>query len=170
VSGVPQELDHSPFVTTLFGGALTVHPSGNFLFDGASGVHVLALDATTFGVLELNDSPRAGARSDNAAADIGVDPLGQFLYASDNTNGKVTAYRVDATTGAFGPVEMSPFDVQPMPYSVVVDPTGRFVYVGNDDVNEVWAFSLDRVTGKLDKVGAPVPANGLQPEMVVIGP
>ena len=169
ISGVPAELDDSPFATAIFGGALTVHPGGNFLFDGAFGVHVLAIDPTTGGVRELDDSPRAGARSDNSAADIAVDPLGQFLYASDNA-GTVTAYRVDATTGAFGMVDRSPFDIQPMPYSLAVDPTGRFVYVGNDDADEVSAFSLDRVTGGLNSIGVPVVAHGLQPEMVVIGP
>src|SRR4029078_6912629 len=31
-SGVPSEIAGSPFATTIFGGALAVHPNGNFLF------------------------------------------------------------------------------------------------------------------------------------------
>ena len=168
-SGVPSEIAGSPFATTLFGGALSVHPNGNFLFDSSFGVHVLAIDPTTRGVHELSDSPRAGAQSDNQAADIAVDPLAQYLYASSNL-GTVTAYRVDATTAAFGGVDGSPYPLQGMPYSVAIDPTGRFAYVGNDDADQVWAFSIERATGKLQSIGAPVTVHGLQPEMVVIGP
>ncbi len=169
VSGVPHQIDGSPFATSIFGGALAVHPNGNFLFDGSFGLHVLAIDPTTRGVHELADSPRAGAQSDNSAVDIALDPLGQYLYASDNT-GKVTGYRVDATTAAFGPVDGSPYDLLPFPYSVAIDPTGRFVFVGNDDVDEVAVYSLQRASGKLESImHMPLPALSLQPEMVVIG-
>ena len=168
-SGVPSEITGSPFATTIFGGALAVHPNGNFLFDSSFGVHVLAIDPITRGVHELTDSPRTGAQSDNQAVDIAVDPLAQYLYASSNL-GTVTAYRLDATTAAFGGVDGSPYSLQGMPYSVAIDPTGRFAYVGNDDADQVWAFSIERSTGKLQMIGAPVTVHGLQPEMVVIGP
>jgi 6-phosphogluconolactonase (cycloisomerase 2 family) len=168
-SGVPGEIAGSPFATAVFGGALAVHPNGNFLFDSSFGVHVLAIDPTTRGVHELSDSPRAGAQSDNQAVDIAVDPLAQYFYASSNL-GIVTAYRLDAATAAFGPVEGSPYSLQGMPYSVAVDPTGRFAYVGNDDADQVWAFAIERTTGKLQSIGDPVTVHGLQPEMVFIGP
>lgn len=167
-SGVPTEITGSPFAPALFGGALTVHPNGNFLFDSSFGVHVLAIDPTTRGVHELSDSPYAGAQSDNQAADIAVDPLAQYLYASSNL-GTVTAYRLDATTAAFGGIDGSPYPLQGMPYSIAIDPTGRFAYVGNDDAEQVWAFSIERSTGQLQMIGTPVTVHGLQPEMVVIG-
>jgi len=168
-SGVPTEIAGSPFATGLFGGALAVHPNGNFLFDSSFGVHVLAIDPTTHGVHELSDSPRAGAQSDNQAVDIAVDPLGQYFYASSNL-GTITAYRVDPTSAAFGPVEGSPYPEQGMPYSVAIDPTGRFAYVGNDDADEIWAFAIERTSGKLQSIGPPVTVHGLQPEMVFIAP
>jgi 6-phosphogluconolactonase (cycloisomerase 2 family) len=168
-SGVPTEIAGSPFATSVFGGALAVHPNGNFLFDSSFGVHVLAIDPTTRGVHELSDSPRPGAQSDNQAVDIAVDPLAQYFYASSN-QGTVTAYRLDATTAAFGPVEGSPYNLTGMPYSVAIDPTGRFAYVGNDDADQVWAFTIERASGKLQSIGPPVTVHGLQPEMVFIGP
>jgi len=168
-SGVPTEIAGSPFATGLFGGALAVHPNGNFLFDSSFGVHVLAIDPTTHGVQELSDSPRAGAQSDNQAVDIAVDPLGQYFYASSNL-GTISAYRVDPTSAAFGPVEGSPYPEQGMPYSVAIDPTGRFAYVGNDDADEIWAFAIERTSGKLQSIGPPVTVHGLQPEMVFIAP
>ena len=168
-SGVPGEIAGSPFATAVFGGALAVHPNGNFLFDSSFGVHVLAIDPTTRGVHELSDSPRSGAQSDNQAVDLAVDPLAQYFYASSN-QGTVTAYRLDSTTAAFGAVEGSPYNLTGMPYSVAIDPTGRFAYVGNDDADELWAFAIERTSGKLQSIGAPVTVHGLQPEMVFIGP
>ena len=41
-SGAPTEVAGSPFATTLWGGAVVLHPSGKFLYDGgafATGVH-----------------------------------------------------------------------------------------------------------------------------------
>jgi len=168
-SGAPQETDHSPFATTIFGGALAAHPNGNFLYDSAFGVHVLAVDPTSGDLRELDDSPHPGAQSDNLAVDVAVDPLGQFLWASDSA-GPLTAYRLD-TAGVFGGVDTSPFDAHTLPYSVAIDPSGRFVYVGNDDADQVSAFSLERATGNLQPVmNSPFTVHGLQPEMVIIGP
>ena len=100
---------------------------------------------------------------------VAVDPRGQYLYASDFL-GTVTGYSIDASTGAFAAVPGSPFNAQPLPYSVAVDPAGRFVYVGNDDSDEVSVFSLDRATGALTPItGSPFAARGLQPEIVVSG-
>jgi len=171
-SGKPTtEIAGSPFFPTLFGGALVMHPSGKLLYDSAFGVHAYSV-AATGGLIELDQSPHPGAASDNSAIDIAVDPSGQHLYASSNATGTVTAYRVDATSGAFMGVDQSPFDAQPMPYSVAIDPAGRFLYVGNDDADEVSVFPLDGTTGALRTAvtGSPFVVHGLQPEIVLIGP
>jgi 6-phosphogluconolactonase (cycloisomerase 2 family) len=167
---VPAEVESSPFVTTLFGGQMVLHPNGNYLYDGAFGVHALSVDTTTGKLDELAGSPHPGAASDNNAADIAFDPLGQYLYASSGT-GTVTAYKIDAATGAFGDVPMSPVDAMPLPYALAVDPTGRFVYVGNDDVNQVSVFSIERTSGSLTAItGPPIVEHGAQPEIVILAP
>jgi DNA-binding beta-propeller fold protein YncE len=38
-----------------------------------------------------------------------VDPMGQFVYAANDTSGDVSVYTVDATTGALTAVAGSPF-------------------------------------------------------------
>lgn len=167
-TGVPQELTSSPFVTTIFGGQLVMHPSGKFMYDGAFGLHAFSVDSTGT-VSELSGSPHPGSNSDNTAVDVAVDPRGQYLYASDNL-GTVTAYSIDAT-GAFGDVPHSPFDARPTPYSLAVDPAGGFVYVGNDDANQVSMFPLDRATGSLDvTAGSTFTVHGAQPEIVILAP
>jgi 6-phosphogluconolactonase (cycloisomerase 2 family) len=170
-SGRPAgEIADSPFFPTLFGGALVMHPSGKFLYDSAFGVHTYTIAGG--GALTEPESPQPGAASDNSAIDIAVDPSGQHLYASSNVTATVTAYDVDATTGAFTHVEGSPFDAGPMAYSVAVDRAGRFLYVGNDDADEVSVFPLDPATGalRLPITASPVVVHGLQPEIVLIGP
>ena len=171
-SGKPAgEIIGSPFFPTLFGGALVMHPSGKFLYDSAFGVHAYAI-APSGSLTELPESPHPGAASDNSAMDIALDPSGQHLYASSNALGTITAYGVDATTGAFTHVESSPFDGGQMPYSVAVDRAGRFLYVGNDDADEVSVFPLDLATGalRLAITGSPFVVHGLQPEIALIGP
>ena len=165
------EIADSPFFPTLFGGALVMHPSGKFLYDSAFGVHAYSI-APSGALTELAQSPHPGAASDNSAIDIAVEPTGHYLYASSNAAGKVTAYGVDATTGAFTEVQGSPFEAGPMSYSVAADRGGRFLYVGNDDADEVSVFPLDPATGALRVAvqGSPFVVHGLQPEMVLIDP
>jgi 6-phosphogluconolactonase (cycloisomerase 2 family) len=171
-SGKPAgEIAGSPFFPTMFGGALVMHPSGNFLYDSAFGVHAYAV-ASSGALTELAQSPHPGAASDNSAIDIAVHPSGRFLYASSNALGTVTAYGVDATTGAFTDVEGSPFQAGPMSYSVATDRAGRFLYVGNDDADEVSVFPLGAGAGALGVQigGSPFVVHGLQPEIVLIDP
>ena len=166
-SGAPTEVAGSPFATTLWGGAVVLHPSGKFLYDGgafATGVHAFTVDPATGALTAIAGSPFPGANSDPTAIDVAVDPLGQYLYASDFL-GTVTGYRIDASSGVLTPVPGSPFDARPSPYSLAVDPAGRFVYVGNDS-GHVSVFSLDRATGALAPVaGSPFEGGGLQPEL-----
>jgi 6-phosphogluconolactonase (cycloisomerase 2 family) len=167
-SGKPTELATSPFVQTLFAGALVMHPSGKFLYDTAFGVHALSIDPTTGAVTgEMAGSPHPGASSDNQAIDVALDPGGGHLYASAQA-GTVTAYSIDTTTGVFGSVPGSPFAAGTLPYALAVDPTGRFVYVGNDDAQQVSVFSIAPGNGALQPVGQPITVPGLQPEIVII--
>jgi 6-phosphogluconolactonase (cycloisomerase 2 family) len=61
-------------------------------------------------------TPSTGALTFGTAVGAGtfplsvvVDPLGQFVYAANDTTGDVSVYTVDATTGALTAVARSPF-------------------------------------------------------------
>jgi 6-phosphogluconolactonase (cycloisomerase 2 family) len=172
-TGAPTEVAGSPFATTLRGGAVVLHPSGKFLYDGgafATGVHAFTVDAATGALTAVAGSPFPGANSDPTAIDVAIDPRGQYLYASDFL-GTVTGYRIDASSGVLTPVPGSPFNARPSPYSVAVDPAGRFVHVGNDDGGHISVFSLDRATGTITPVaGSPFEGGGLQPEFAFSSP
>ena len=144
-----------------------LHPSGTFLYDGALGLHAFSVDTTTGALTKLANSPFGSAMSDPTALNVAVDPLGQYVYATDFP-GTLSGYALEAGTGKLIAVPGSPVEHLSQPYSVAVDPTGRFLYVGSDS-GKVLQFAIERATGK------PVPAgstdvNGLQPEFLIIAP
>ncbi len=53
----------------------------------------------------------------------------QFAYVISDSG--VSAYTIDATSGALKPVAGSPFAAGSGPISIAVDPTGKFAYVAN---------------------------------------
>jgi len=148
-------------------GTVVLHPNGKFLYGSAFGLHAFSVDATTGALMKLANSPFPGATSDPTALNVAVDPLGQYVYATDFA-GTLSGYAVEAATGNLIAVPGSPVEHLSQPYSVAVDPTGRFVYMGSDS-GKVLQFAIERATGK------PVPAgstdvNGLQPEVLIIAP
>jgi 6-phosphogluconolactonase (cycloisomerase 2 family) len=50
-----------------------------------------------------------------------LDPSGQLAYAANDSSGDVSAYAVDATTGALIPVSHSPFAAGSEPRAVAID-------------------------------------------------
>jgi len=56
-----------------------------------------------------------------------VDPAAPFAYVANGGDNTITAYSIDATTGALTPVSGSPFatGVGTGPHSVTVDPRGN---------------------------------------------
>jgi 6-phosphogluconolactonase (cycloisomerase 2 family) len=106
---------------------------------------------------------------------------GQFLYVSNlnDSAGGISAYNIDAGTGALIPIPGSPFSTGavgsfPGPSAMVVDAYSRFLYValagtvsGN---NKIVAFSIDPNTGVLGAVpGSPFTA-GKDPLYMVLVP
>jgi 6-phosphogluconolactonase (cycloisomerase 2 family) len=88
-----------------------------------------------------------------------VDPSGKFLYATSFQEQNVSAYTVDATTGALTPVAGSPFPAGVEARGVTVDPSGRFAYVANQGVGSVSGYTIEGSTGALTPIaGSPFEA------------
>ena len=61
---------------------------------------------------------------------------GEFVYVANSayfgySDGSVSAFTINATSGTLTPVFGSPFPAHVYPFDVVVDPKGKFVYVTN---------------------------------------
>ena len=107
-------------------------------------------------------SPRFALRSGERSPDsVTVHPNGQFAYAANfDVPGDVSAYTINATTGALTPVPGSPFAAAGIePVSVAVSQNGQFAYVANTDSNNVSAYTINATTGALTPVlGSPFAA------------
>jgi len=100
-----------------------------------------------------------------------VDPAGRFVYVANGYGGSpgtVSAFTIDASSGALTPVAGSPFSVptdpkasfgQSLPNSVTVDPSGGILYVTDSWQADIWAYAIDEPTGALTLLpDSPFPA------------
>jgi 6-phosphogluconolactonase (cycloisomerase 2 family) len=93
-----------------------------------------------------------------------------FAYVTNEGAFTVSAYSVDATTGALTPIAGSPYATGAHPYSVAVNPVGTFAYVANAYDDTVSAYSIDATTGALTPIaGSPFAAGGF-PISVTVNP
>ncbi|HEV2195663.1 MAG TPA: beta-propeller fold lactonase family protein [Candidatus Acidoferrum sp.] len=147
--------------------ALTVHPSGKFLFmaNGPGSVTTYSIDST--------GAPTFVGQTVNAAGgaiSVAVDPSGKFVYTANVNGNTVSAYSVDTSTGLLVTVPGSPFPTGPNPEFVAVHPSGNFLYASNGNGQSVSAYAVDSNTGALTGIpGSPFTV-GVIPEAVALDP
>jgi 6-phosphogluconolactonase len=110
-----------------------------------------------------------------------------YLYATDDGSGNVSAFAIDASTGALTQVPGSPFAAGPEPWGLAVDPTGNFAYATNvndgadfahvtkaaspDATGSISAYAINPSNGALTQVtGSPFSSDGSEPWEMTIGP
>src|SRR5450631_400176 len=79
-----------------------------------------------------------------------------FAYVANNGGG-VSAYTINAGTGALTPMAGSPFAAGTSPTSVTVSPNGAFAYVANANSANVSAYTINGGTGALTPVAGSRP-------------
>ena len=92
----------------------------------------------------------------------------RFAYVANFSSDNVSAYSINASTGALAAVAGSPFASGSNPWSVTVDPSGRFAYVANSGSLNVSAYSINASTGVLTPFAPPTIAAGLAPRSIVV--
>ncbi len=137
---------------------------------GSDNVSGYTIDAATGVLSEVAGSPFAAGTSPES---ISVDPSGKFIYVANFgsaiASGNVSAYTIDASTGALSEVAGSPFAAGTQPVSVAVEPSGRFAYVANNVSGNISAYRIDATTGALTSIGAAVAA-GFRPNAITVDP
>ncbi len=108
---------------------------------------------------------------------IAVDPGTRFLYATNQGAGggagsnTISAYTIDAASGALTAVPGSPFPSAAAPIAIAVEPGGKYLYVANVHDNTIAAFAIDSGSGALSSVtGGPVVAGIDGPRQLVVHP
>jgi trimeric autotransporter adhesin len=148
----------SPFVTASAPGAapsyVTVDPADGYAFASNQFLPSSGLVGFTF-----NNPPASGNLTPTTQASVAtggnpvwvtVDPLDRFVYVSNNTDGTISGYSLNATNGTLTPIAGSPFtlNVTANPGAIAIDYTGRFLYVTDGANSKLYAFSIS-ATGVL---------------------
>ena len=109
-----------------------------------------AINATTGALTPGNYSRDLGA----GTYALATDPLGQFLYTTQDVVGDFLSLSFNSTTDEFSLPIGSPNQCIPdtEPVSLTVDPSGKFLYVANSVSNDITACAIDQTTGDLSNV------------------
>src|SRR5262249_34504560 len=157
------------------GGA--VHPPGQFAHltnFGSSNRSAYNIEPTTGALTPVPNSPFSTGPAGAHPFGIAVHPSGKFLYVTNNGSGNVSAYTIDATTGALTAIDANPgtvaidnFPAGTGPQSVTIDPSGKFAYVANNASNNISAYTIDPSSGALTALPSSPFAAGTGPSFVV---
>ena len=171
--------------------ALAIDPGGKFLFvanQGSSNISVYTINGT--GLTQIAGSPfttiPVGLSYPNGTlpSAVAVSKSGNFLYVANQLANFVSAFAINATSGALTPLPV-PFyaDGETAPSGLAVTPNGGFLYVTNAGANSnnISAYAIcdsvistcanpSKPDGTLSVVtGSPFPA-GLGPVAIAFDP
>lgn len=124
---------------------------------GAGTVSAFQQDPTTGLLTEIAGSPFASGASGTYG--LAIDPMNRYLYAvnSASATAGVTAFSIDASTGALK--KLSSYATAASPSCAVVTPNGKFLYVTNygggtsSPGTGISSFSIDPISGLLIPLG-----------------
>ncbi len=92
---------------------------------------------------------------------------GEFAYVTNAGDDSLSAYTIDATTGALLAVG-TPIATGTSPFAIVGTEDKRYVFVGNEGNNDISAFAVDAATGTLTAVPGSPFATGTDPRALAL--
>jgi len=175
-TGALTALATGPFATGAQPYSITVDPSGKYAYvanNASANVSAYSIDRGTGGLTALTASPFAAGTNPTS---VTADASGTFLFVANaqgfggSGGNTISAYTINANSGALTPVAGSPFATDIHPASVAVDPSGKFLYVAILDPfpSGISAYSIDATTGRLTLVSGSPFAAGNAPSSVVV--
>jgi 6-phosphogluconolactonase (cycloisomerase 2 family) len=174
-SGALRKVGTSPYVCpNRCTGEIVADPAANYLYSSAinRGIHGYSIDPTTGALTPISGSPFSDPYGH--ASTLAIAPNGAFLYVGSFTQpyqpNSVTAYTIDAGTGALSIVRGSPYaNGEVQSYATVVTPE-NFLYIAESgSVPEVSGFSIVPGGGLTQVSGSPFGA-GLNPRRLAVAP
>jgi 6-phosphogluconolactonase len=146
-----------------------------FLYSASSGsddVSAYAINAATGALTAVTGSPFS---TDDAPLFIAANAAGSALYVANQGSAsappRLSAYSINATTGALTQVTASPFDLSHPPPAAgpspvarpILHPSGAFGYLGIRNVGKLYGATVDSTSGNLTEIlGIPFVGTGLQ--------
>jgi 6-phosphogluconolactonase (cycloisomerase 2 family) len=162
-TGALTAMNGSPFQAGNDTRAVAVDPTGRFLYAAnatSNDVSAYNINPTTGVLTQITGSPFPLPSGANVPQSIAVDPATKFVFVGSSAASNVSAFTINATSGALTGVTGSPF---PNPggsnYGIAVDSSDKFVYVANDSSGSVSAYTITASTGALNLIfGSPFSA------------
>lgn len=161
---------HGPYTTC--GTSLQISADGTFTLGGAYPTTYSGSDFVA--VAQQPSSPTQRCAVANALVetqvanhiDVAVN-CAAYSYATNAADNTVSAYALDATSGALAAVGV-PIVTGSSPSAIVGTSDKRLVFVANEGSNDITAYAVNPATGALTAVpGSPFPA-GTSPESMVV--
>lgn len=175
-SGVPAAV--SGVATGSSPEGVAVDPTGQFAYTAnynGNSISAYTVDAGTGVLTQIVCA--TGCSGTNFAAgshpiSVTIDPTAKFAYVANDGDGTISAYTIDAGSGALSAVAGSPYQAGSSDGAtpVTVDPGGKFVYQTNYQDDTIWAYSIDAGTGVLTRVPGSPFVTGYDPNNIVIDP
>jgi 6-phosphogluconolactonase (cycloisomerase 2 family) len=152
-------------------------PSGQFAYavnQGSADVVMFSVNATN-GTLSKSGSVAARFSPGAIAFTRGTSPVSytpRFAYTANlgSTPGDISAFRIDAGSGALTLIGTPVASGGTQPFPVAAHPSGRFLYIGHQGSDDVAAFNVDTTTGALTAIGIPVPTGGADANGLAVDP
>jgi 6-phosphogluconolactonase len=171
-TGAITELPGSPYPVPAGINALTLDPTGKFLYvslfaaaeeTGSPGIITYSLNATTGALTKTATDGSAGLQVEALAISTGAKPVTytpKFAYAANKAAKTVSEWTIADSTGSLTAITGSPVTDSNGPQLVAVTPSGTFVYTGNVN-NTVSEYRVNATTGSLALVkGSPITGFG----------
>ena len=173
VVGVGVSCNGNNFLAGTVPASVAVDPSGKFAYvanQTSNDVSAYTINATTGALIRIPCVVGVGVSCNGnnfltgtVPASVAVDPLGKFAYVANQTANDVSAYTINAATGALTRILCvvavgvdcninNNFSAGTGPVSVAVDPSGKFAYVANFNSKDVSAYTINAATGALTQI------------------
>ena len=123
-----------------------------------------SIDSLT-GTLTAVGTPVATGTSPYA---ITGSPDRQHVYVVNQVSNDISAYAVNAASGALTSIAGSPFPAGTGPQALAFDPSGAYLYVANNGSNNISAYAVNSSTGALTPLSTAMYATGTGPSAVSI--
>ncbi len=128
--------------------AIAIHPSGNFVYVAnysSNSVSAYSIDPATGALASIDaDGATAGTQTSMATRSgpisIAITPDGQYAYVANAASNNISAYSIDATSGALTAIPADNSNLGSgvtyiaagaSPYSLSIDPSGTYLYAAN---------------------------------------
>jgi 6-phosphogluconolactonase len=134
------------------------HPNGGFVYvadELSSSVTVFAWnrDRGTLTEVETVSALPADWKGTNTSAEIGFDPMGRWLFASQRGHNSIAIFDLNPANGKIVLRTNVPTDGK-IPRNFTFDPTGTWMLVANHGSDNVTAFRVNPQTGELYRAGS----------------